>query len=119
LAVKEKGPVTIKKLWIYLFVLVVVAGLWAASEFIFPKKTEESKSPSLFPKLQPDKIQEIQWQRGAEIVHLKKNKSWEIIRPISAQADTLVVENILRTLSSLKPERRFPSSEQALKEFFF
>jgi hypothetical protein len=117
LAVKEKGPVTLKKLWIYLSILVVVAGLWAASEFIFPKKTEETKSPSLFPKLQADKIQEIQWQRGAEVVHLKKNKRWEIIRPISAEADTLVVEKILHTLSSLKPERMFSGSGQALKEF--
>jgi hypothetical protein len=117
LAVKEKGPVTLKKLWIYLLVLVLVAGLWAVSEFLFPKKAEESKSPSLFPKLQADKIQEIQWQRGAEIVHLKKNKGWEIIRPISAPADNLVVENILRTLSSLTPERRFPGSGQALKAF--
>ncbi len=107
----------LKKLWIYLSILVVVAGLWAASEFIFPKKTEESKSPSLFSNLQADKIQEIEWQRGSEIVHLKKNKDWEIIRPISAAADALVVENILRTLSSLKPERSFPSSEQTLKEF--
>jgi hypothetical protein len=117
MAVKEKGPVTFKKLWIYLSILVVVAGLWAASEFIFPKKTEESKFPTLFPKLQTDKIQEIQWQRGAEIIHLKKNKRWEIIRPISAGADALVVENVLHTLSSLKPERSFPSSGQALKEF--
>jgi len=108
---------TLKKLWIYLSILVVVAGLWAASEFIFPKKTEELKSPSLFPKLQTDKIQEIQWQRGAEIVHLKKNKGWEIISPIAAPADTLVVENILRTLSSLRPERRFSGSGRALKEF--
>lgn len=107
----------LKKLWIYLAVLLFVAGLWAVSEFVIPRKTEGLKARPFFTNLQPEKIQEIQWLRGTEVVHLKKNKVWEIVQPVSAPADPAVVNNILRTLSGLTPEKRFSVSEKDWKEF--
>ncbi len=92
-------------------------GLWAVSEFIIPRKTEGLKPSPFFTNLQPEKIQEIEWQRGAEVVHLKKNKGWEIVQPVSAPADSAAVNNILRTLSGLTPEKRFSVSEKDWKEF--
>jgi hypothetical protein len=117
LAFKEKGPVILKKLWIYLAVLLFVAGLWAVSEFMVPRKTEELKPAPFFSNLKTDKIVEIQWQRGAEVVHLKKNKRWEIVQPVSVPADLSVVNNILRTLVALTPGKRFSVSGQDWKEF--
>ena len=107
----------LKKLWIYLAVLLIVAGIWAVSEFMIPRKTEGLKPAPFFINLQPEKIQEIQWLRGAEVVHLKKNKGWEIVQPVSAPADSTVVNNILRTLSGLTSEKRFSVTGQDWKEF--
>ena len=107
-----------KKLWIYLAVLLFVAGTMGCRRVLFSLKNRKGKkSASLLPTFHADKIQEIQWQRGAEVVHLKKNKGWEIIQPLSDPADSTVVNNILRTLSSLTPEKRFSVSGQDLKEF--
>ena len=106
-----------RKLWIYLAVLLLVAGTWGAVEFLFPPKTEKEKNPLLFGNLSPDKIQEIRWQRGPEAVHLKKNKEWEILQPLSARADTWAVENLLQTLTSLKPERRLSEIKPEGEEF--
>jgi Domain of unknown function (DUF4340) len=117
LAVKEKGSVISKKLWVYLPALLVVAGFWATITIFYPKKAEEIKIPPLFPNLTSDKIQELQWQRGQEIIHLKKKKGWEIIQPITVSADSDHMEGILQTLSSLKPERRFSEPGKNLKEF--
>jgi hypothetical protein len=117
LEVKEKGPLNLKKLWIYLAGLLVVAGLWGAIEIFFPKKSEEAKNPPLFHNLIAAKIQEIQWQRGAEVVHLKKTPSWRIIRPVSVSADSKVVDRFFQTLTTLRPERRFSESNKDLKEF--
>jgi hypothetical protein len=117
LAYKEKGPVILKKLGIYLVVLLFVAGIWAVSEFMIPRKNEGLKPVPFFTNLQADKIMEIQWQRGAEIVHLKKNKGWEIIQPVSVPADPVAVNNILRTLSTLTPEKRFSVTGQDQQEF--
>jgi len=109
--------VSFRKLWIYLAVLLFVAGLWAGSEFFLPQKKEGTNPLSLFRNLQTDKITEMQWQRGNETIHLKKNKAWEIIQPISMPADSVVVNNILRTLISLTPEREFSVKGLNLKEF--
>lgn len=95
----------------------MVAGLWAVIEFVFPKKTEQEKSPPLFQNLDADKIREIQWQRGAEVIHLKKDKSWEITQPITVPADSKVMEGLLDSLTHLRPERTFPASKADLKEF--
>jgi hypothetical protein len=117
LAFKEKGSVILKKLGIYLAVLLFVAGIWAVSEFMIPRKNEGLKPVPFFTNLQADKIKEIQWLRGTEIVHLKKNKTWEIIQPISMPADPVITNNILRTLSTLTPEKRFSVSGQDQQEF--
>lgn len=106
-----------RKLWIYLVVLLLVAGTWGAVEFLFPPKTEKEKNPLLFGNLSPDKIQEIRWQRGPEEVHLKKNREWEIFQPLSARADTGAVENLLQTLTALKPERRLSEVKPGGEEF--
>lgn len=97
--------------------LLVVAVLWGASEWFFPRKTEDVKGPPLFPNLIVAKIQEIQWQRGKEVVHLKKDSNWSIIRPISVAADSSVVEGLLKTLSHLRPDRRFSETGNDLKAF--
>ncbi len=107
----------LKKLWIYLAVLLFVAGVWGATEIFFPKKTEEGKTPPLFPGLTAAKIEEIQWQRGTEVVHLKKKPAWMILKPISVSADSRVIEGLLQTLITLRPERRFSESRKDLKEF--
>jgi hypothetical protein len=86
-------------------------------EVFFPKKSEETKNPLLFPSLTAAKIQEIQWQRGSEVVHLKKNTSWVITRPISVSADSKVVEGFLQTLTTLRPEPGFSAPGKDLKEF--
>jgi hypothetical protein len=117
LAFKEKGPVSFRKLWIYLALLLLVAGIWGAVEFLFPPKTEKEINPVLFNNLSPDKIQEIRWQRGPEEVRLKKNKEWEILQPLSARADSWAVENLLQTLTSLKPERRLSEIQPGAEEF--
>lgn len=97
--------------------LLVVAVLWGASEWFIPRKTGDGKGPLLLPNLTPAKIQEIQWQRGEEVVHLKKDSNWSIIRPISVAADSSVVEGLLNTLSHLRPDRRFSETRKDLKEF--
>jgi hypothetical protein len=117
LEVKEKSPLNGKKLWIYLAVLLLVFVLWGGAKLFFPKKSEEAKNPPLFPNLITGKIAEIQWQRGTEVVHLKKKSSWVIIWPISVLADSKVVEGFLQTLTTLRPERRFADSKKDLKEF--
>lgn len=106
-----------KRLWIYLPVLLIVVVLWGGTELFFPKKSEEAKTPPLFPNLISGKITEIQWQRGTEVVHLKKSPSWTIIRPISVSADSKVVEGFLQTLTALRPEQRFSESGKDLQEF--
>jgi len=98
-------------------VLLGVAGLWGLGEFIFPQKSEEIKNPPLFQNLAADKIQEIKWQRGAEVIHLKKDKGWKIIQPIPGPADSRVIDGVLQTLIHLRPERRFSESRSDLKEF--
>ncbi len=108
---------SLRKLWIYLAVLFLVAGTWGAVEFLFPPKTEKGENPLLFGNLSPEKIQEIRWQRDIEVIHLKRNKDWEIIQPLSARADTGVVENLLQTLTSLKPERRLSEVKPGGEEF--
>lgn len=107
----------LKKLRIYLLGLLVVAGLYGAAFFFFPKEKEEIKLPLLFQNLTVDRIQEIEWQRGSEVVHLKKEPPWRIIRPVSALADSKAVERILRTLTHLQPERKFAESKKDLNEF--
>ncbi|MBI4764597.1 MAG: DUF4340 domain-containing protein [Deltaproteobacteria bacterium] len=106
-----------RKLWIYLAVLLFVAGIWGAAQFLFPPKTEKDKNPLLFGHLSTDKIQEIRWQRGSEAVHLKKNREWEILQPLSARADSWAVGNLLQTLTSLKPERRLSEIKPGGEEF--
>ncbi len=106
-----------KKIWVYLAVLIFVAGIWGAVKILFPPKTEEEKSPLLFGNLSPGIIQEIRWQRGPEQVQLKKNKEWEILQPLSARTDSWAVENLLRTLTSLKAERRFSEIKSGAEEF--
>jgi hypothetical protein len=109
--------VSFRKLWIYLAVLLFVAGIWGAGEFLFPPKTEKEKNSLLFGNLSPDKIQEIRWQRGTEAVLLKKNKEWEILKPVSARADSWTVDNLLQALTSLKPERRLSEIQPGAEEF--
>lgn len=106
-----------KKLWIYLAVLSVVCGLWGGAELFFPKKTEEEKNPPLFTKLNPSKITEIQWQRSSEVIHLKKQPTWSIIRPISVPADGKAVDRLIESLSTLRPGQRFSVGKQGLSEF--
>jgi hypothetical protein len=117
LAFKEKGPVNFRKLWIYLAVFLFVAGIWGAVEFLFPPKSEKEKNPPLFINLSPDKIQEIRWERETETVHLKKTKEWEVLQPLSARADSRVVENLLQALVSFKPERRLSEVQPTAEEF--
>jgi hypothetical protein len=95
-----------RKLWAYLIVLLVVAGVFILSEFVFLKKTGEKENAPLI-KVAPGAIEEIRWQRGEEVIELKKNKTWEIIKPLSAVADALVVEGVLQGVSSLKADRSF------------
>lgn len=106
-----------KKLWVYLTVLILVAGIWGAVKILFPSKTEEEKNPLLFGKLSPAVIQEIRLKRGPEQVQLKKNKEWEILQPESVRSDSWSVENLLRTLTSLKAERRFSEIKPGSEEF--
>lgn len=107
----------IKKLWIYLAILLVIGGLWGAVEFYWPQKTEETKQPLLFPNLNPATILEIRWQRGDQMIQAKRLTSWAIIHPISVPADTKVMEGLLHTLSTLRPEGRFSAAGKDLSEF--
>lgn len=107
----------LKKFWIYLLVLLVVAGLYGAVTFFSPKENKEIKNPPLFQNLAADRVQEMEWQRGADMVHLKKEAHWQIIRPVSEPADSKAVERILQILTHLRPERRFVESKKDLKEF--
>jgi hypothetical protein len=107
----------LKKFWIYLLVLLVVAGLYGAVTFFSPKENKEIKNHPLFQNLAADRVQEMEWQRGTDVVHLKKETHWQIIRPVSEPADSKAVERILQTLTQLRPERKFAESEKDLKEF--
>lgn len=107
----------LRKLRIYLLGLLVVAGLYGAVFFFFPKEKEEIKPPPLFQNMAVDQIQEMAWQRESEVVHLKKGPPWRIIRPVSALADSKAVERILQTLIDLRPERKFAESKKDLSEF--
>ena len=55
--------------------------------------------------------------REGEVVHLKREASWRITRPISASADSRAVERILQALILLRPERKFVEPKESLKEF--
>ena len=95
-----------RKLWAYLIVLLVVAGVFIFSEFVFLKETGEKETAPIL-KVTPGTIEEIRWQRGADVIELKKNKTWEIVQPLQAAADPLVMQGVLQGLSNLKPERSF------------
>jgi hypothetical protein len=105
-----------KKVWVYLAVLVVVAGAFVVSEWFIPRPAKEGDQPPIF-NLTPGAIQEIRWQRGESVIELKKNKSWEMIKPLSTPADPIVVDGVLQVLSSLKPERKFQPAGKDLNEF--
>ncbi|MBI5584644.1 MAG: DUF4340 domain-containing protein [Deltaproteobacteria bacterium] len=105
-----------KKLWVYLAVLLVVAGVFLLSEFVFLKKPPEKETAPLL-KVTPGAIQELRWQRGAEVIELKKNKTWEIVQPLTAAADPLVLEGVLQGLSNLKAERSFQPAGKDLTEY--
>jgi hypothetical protein len=117
LAFEEKGAVSFRKLFIYLGVLMVVAGIWVFVQFFASPQNEEEQNPPLFGAVSPDKIQEIHWQRGTETVKLKKNKEWEILQPISTRADAWVVDNLLRALTTLKAARRYSEKPPGGPEF--
>jgi hypothetical protein len=108
--------VTTKTLWIYLAILLFIAGFWATSRFFWPPKTGEEENPLLF-KLVPGVVREIQWKRGDEVIQLKKEKTWEIRKPLTAPADPGVVEGVLQGLESLRPERKLAESVKEVREF--
>jgi hypothetical protein len=105
-----------KKVWIYLAVLVVVAGAFIVSEWVIPRQAKEGDQPPIF-NLIPGAIQEIRWQRGESVVELKKNIHWEMVKPLSTPADPVVVDGVLQVLTSLKPERKFQPEGKDLNEF--
>jgi Domain of unknown function (DUF4340) len=105
-----------KKVWVYLAVLVVVAGVFIVSEFFIPRQAKEGDQPPIF-NLSPGAIQEIRWQRGESVIELKKNKIWEMVKPLSTPADPVVVDGVLQVLSSLKAERKFQPAGKDLNEF--
>jgi len=105
-----------KKVWGYLAVLVVVAGVFVGSELFFPRQAKEGDSTSIF-HFTPGAVQEIRWQRGGSVIELKKNKNWEMVTPLSTPADPVVVDGVLQVLSSLKPERKFLPQGKDLNEF--
>lgn len=105
-----------KKVWGYLAVLVVVAGAFIVSEWFIPRQAKDGDPPPIFT-LTPEAIQEIRWQRGESVIELKKNKTWEMVKPLSTPADPLVVNGVLQVLSSLKPERKFQPEGKDLNEF--
>ncbi len=105
-----------KKVWVYLAVLVVVAGVFIVSEWVIPRQAKEGDQPPIF-NLVPGSIQEIRWQRGESVIELKKNKHWEMVKPLSTPADPVVVDGVLQVLSSLKPERKFQPEGKDLNEF--
>ncbi|MCU0580454.1 MAG: DUF4340 domain-containing protein, partial [Desulfobacterota bacterium] len=102
--------------WVYLAVLVIVAGVFIFSEFLFLKKTGEKETARIF-EVTPGAIEEIRWQRGDEVIELKKSKTWEIIQPLQAAADPLVLAGVLQGLSNLKPDRSFQPSGRDLSEY--
>ena len=105
-----------KKVWVYLAVLVVVAGVFIVSEWVIPRQAKEGDQPPIF-NLVPGSVQEIRWQRGESVIELKKNKHWEMVKPLSTPADPVVVDGVLQVLSSLKPERKFQPEGKDLNEF--
>ena len=105
-----------KKVWVYLAVLVVVAGAFLVSEFLIPRQAKEGDQLPIF-NLAPGAIQEIRWQRGESVIELKKNKTWEMVKPLSTPADPVVVDGVLQVLGSLKPERKFQPEGKDLNEF--
>ncbi len=106
----------LKKLWVYLVILLVIAGFLAATRFFRPQAPREEKNPLLFP-LSAAALEEVQWKRGEEIIRIKKGKGWEIVTPLALAADTPVLEEILQGLTGLRPERVLTEPIQNLKEF--
>jgi hypothetical protein len=107
---------TTKKLWIYLAILLVIAGFWAVSQFLWPNKTAEEKNP-LFFNLTPGSVREMQWKRGDEVVQARKEKTWEISKPMVIPADAGVLDGVLQGVSSLRPERRLADTVKDLREY--
>ena len=105
-----------KKVWVYLAVLVVVAGAFIVSEWVIPRQAKEGDQPPIF-NLAPGAIQEIRWQRGESVIELKKNKNWEMVKPLSTPADPVVMDGVSQVLSRLKPERKFQPEGKDLNEF--
>jgi hypothetical protein len=105
-----------KKVWVYLAVLAVVAGAFFVSEFLIPRQAKEGDQTPVF-NLTPGAIQEIRWQRGESVIELKKNRIWEMVNPLSAPADPVIVDGVLQVLNSLKPERKFLPEGKDLNEF--
>jgi hypothetical protein len=105
-----------KKVWVYLAVLVVVAGAFLVSEFLIPRQGKEGGQPPIF-NLAPGTVQKIRWQRGESVIELKKNKNWEMVKPFSAPADPVAVDGVLQALGSLRAERKFLPEGKDLNEF--
>jgi len=106
-----------KRLWTYLGFLGLVAAVWAVVYFLFPAREGEEKNPPLFGRVEENQIQTIVLERSTETLDLKKNKEWEITRPIQARADRWTVDSILRTLSGLTAERRYTEKNWQNQEF--
>lgn len=107
----------LKKLWVYLGLLVGIAGLWLTFEWVFPKNGEEAKSPPLFKALEAAKIREIKWEKGEARIRLVHDRTWTIKAPITGAVDAQVLADVLQGLSELRPERRLTGNKIDLKDF--
>jgi len=105
-----------KRVWVYLAILVVVAGGVIVSEFFVPRQAKEDDTSPIF-KLTPGGIENIVWRRGEAVIELRKNKGWEMVKPLSTPADPMVVEGVLQALSDLKAERKFQSEGKDLSPY--
>ena len=105
-----------KKVWVYLAILAVVAGGVIVSEVLVPRQAKEGDSPPIF-NLTPGGIQKIVWQRGEAFIELRKNKGWEMVKPLATPADPVVVEGVLQTLRALKAERKFQPEAKDLSPY--
>jgi hypothetical protein len=109
--------VNLKKIWIYLAVLVGIAAFWLTTERFFPKKTGESEAPPLYKGLDGAKIKAVKWEKGEKSVLLKNEGTWTVAEPIAAAVDEQVLADVLQTLAQLRPEKSIPLPKTGLREF--
>ena len=90
----------------YVVIFVLLAGAYAGLRWHQSRKVEKEEQAKQVYQLKADEIGELTLLRGKEEIRLvKKDKDWDLVKPLAARADQAQVTTLLETLAELHQER--------------